>query len=322
MKYRNGIIFVSLSCLLITGAVLAVIDKGPPWHPSSGIYVRIDGNSVNLQEAVTSNMLRGTHTYASSGGQYHTLENIWVSKNGQEMNLLDMLNSAAVNPLCNPVLGNTVTQYTGPADKTVPYHYATRIEIISDGISLSLQEAIDSGMFNHPDFGTSCGECGQTILCDGTCSNPTNPDYGNSCGSCGGTVLCDGTCSVPTPGNYGEVCPETACSYAGTVECDGTCSSTPKARGTSCASDGTKTCDGSGNCLGWSGNGCTTCPNGVLSDSPASCTIYACNKDGTFGALQGRSKPNSWLPWGNYAPWCELRCGSDTTLYDWQQKPV
>jgi hypothetical protein len=70
-----------------------------------------------------------------------------------------------------------------------------------------------------PAFGQSCGSCGGTVLCDGSCSKSTPPDLGGTCGSCGGTVRCDGSCSVVDPIDLGQTC-----GCGGTVQCGGACS--------------------------------------------------------------------------------------------------
>jgi hypothetical protein len=95
--------------------------------------------------------------------------------------------------------------------------------------------------FDNPmNYGKACGSCGGTVKCDGTCSVVVS-NYGTTCGNCGGTVKCDGTCSVATPNNYGQTC-----GSCGTVKCDGSCSATtPPNYGTTCGNcGGTVKCDG------------------------------------------------------------------------------
>jgi len=90
--------------------------------------------------------------------------------------------------------------------------------------------------------GTSCGKCGGTVNCDGTCSIPTPSNLNNACGSCGGNITCDGTCSIPNPSNLGKACG--AC--GGKYLCDGSCSiSEPANYNQSCGNCGGKiTCAG------------------------------------------------------------------------------
>ena len=71
----------------------------------------------------------------------------------------------------------------------------------------------------------------------------TYGQYGQSCGLCGGTIKCDGTCSIPTPSNYGQ-----PCGNQGTIQCDGTCSRPCDSRqGQACGNCGTYDC--LGNCI-------------------------------------------------------------------------
>ena len=82
------------------------------------------------------------------------------------------------------------------------------------------------------------------------CHNNEPSNYGQSCGSCGGTIQCDGSCSISTPGNYGQQCNCGPCGCGGTIQCDGSCSGpnpTPSNYGQSCGNCGTIDC--SGNCF-------------------------------------------------------------------------
>jgi hypothetical protein len=95
---------------------------------------------------------------------------------------------------------------------------------------------------NTANYGKSCGSCGGTVQCDGSCSVNTPLKYGTSC-ACGGTIQCDGSCSANIPSNYGKGCG----SCGGVTQCDNSCSvSTPASFGKSCGSCGGVTqCDGS-----------------------------------------------------------------------------
>jgi hypothetical protein len=90
---------------------------------------------------------------------------------------------------------------------------------------------VDAGSSCSAQMGKSCGSCGGTYNCAGTCSVATPANFGKSCGSCGGVYACNGACSVATPSNYGQSCG----SCAGKYQCDGTCSvATPSNYGQSC----------------------------------------------------------------------------------------
>lgn len=71
----------------------------------------------------------------------------------------------------------------------------------------------------HADMGNSCGSCGGSVLCNGSCSVPTPANWNQSCGSCGGKINCQNQCSIPTPGTYGN-----PCNCGGTITCSGSCS--------------------------------------------------------------------------------------------------
>jgi hypothetical protein len=90
-------------------------------------------------------------------------------------------------------------------------------------------------------YGKTCGSCGGTYTCSGSCSVATPSNYGQTCGSCGGTYTCSGSCSVATPSNYGQTCG----SCGGTYTCSGSCSvATPTNYGQSCNCGGTYQCNG------------------------------------------------------------------------------
>jgi hypothetical protein len=102
---------------------------------------------------------------------------------------------------------------------------------------------IDNGQWGGCAAPVSCGSCGGTVQCDGTCSIPNPPNLGAACGSCGGTIQCNGACSIPTPSNLGRTCG----SCGGTIQCNGACSiPTPTGLGQPCGGgNGRRQCDGS-----------------------------------------------------------------------------
>jgi streptogramin lyase len=67
--------------------------------------------------------------------------------------------------------------------------------------------------------GDSCGSCGGTTRCDGSCTVDTPANYGEPCGECGGTWQCDRRCSAPTPSSYGASCQN----CGATIGCDDQC---------------------------------------------------------------------------------------------------
>ncbi|MCL5018561.1 MAG: hypothetical protein M1416_02215 [Candidatus Pacearchaeota archaeon] len=131
--------------LAVSVFVFAVVDKTNRWHSSTAdITLLIDSSEKTLQTAIDSGLLFGSHTYSvssSSPAGGHNADKIWVSVQDGEMNLIQALTSS--NSLCpaNPL----IIQYTGPADKSNAYHYATEIEVTISDSPMSLQDAIDSG---------------------------------------------------------------------------------------------------------------------------------------------------------------------------------
>jgi hypothetical protein len=100
------------------------------------------------------------------------------------------------------------------------------------------------GVTNKPD-GTVCplGTCS-----GGTCIGSCDPGVGGSCGDCGGTILCNGSCSISTPSNLGDSC-TTDCIATGIINCSGECEgSSFQPKCTPCGGGG-NFCDNNGNCI-------------------------------------------------------------------------
>src|SRR5260370_2858332 len=109
--------------------------------------------------------------------------------------------------------------------------------------------------------GQSCGHCGGSVTCAGTCSTPDPTGYGTSCGHCGGSVTCNGACSCATPPTWGQTCG----SCNGTVQCDGSC-------GPCACPTGQMACGGACvNLQGKRGNNCGACGHSCLSGRRPHC---------------------------------------------------
>lgn len=137
------------------------------------------------------------------------------------------------------------------------------------------------------DVGTSCGKCGGTVKCDGTCTIATPGNYGTGCGSCGGTINCAGACTVATPGNYGAGCG----SCGGVINCSGACTvNTPANFGAGCGScGGTINCSGACS-VGTPGNfgaGCGSC-GGTVNCSGACSVGTPSNYGASCGSCGGK----------------------------------
>jgi hypothetical protein len=105
----------------------------------------------------------------------------------------------------------------------------------------------------------------------------------------------------------------------------------PGLGGTTICVTPTGKCDGSGNCIGWTGIGCSGCPFGTTRYSTMGGYPYntACNKNGNQMAFKYTT--GIWTTWSySEARYCkheeEVSCGLtctdvETTNYEWRIKP-
>lgn len=350
MIKKRYFIFVFLIFFLFGGIFIinAAVDKTKAWHSGDNIWVKIDNTDRTLQYAITNNLLTGSHSYASSSTTAgHSADQIWASLNGVEKTLMNFLSASTptTNKLCDSSPGTLTTSYSSsPTDKSKAYHFTNQIEVNVGGI-MSLQEAIDNGKFNPSNFGQNCppGDANcinpGTIQCDEiTCSG----SYKASGTNCGTNLACDGNgnCVSTCVPNVGQSCDDgNLCTTGETTQCDGSCSGwSPVARGTNCEG-GYKACDGSGNCLRWTGTGCDSCPWGksdkLYKGSGIDVTYYVCILNGN----QGRSSAGAFAsptspPWSyseeNAAKCWQRQCSKmvlfwctkhSTSNFNWQIKP-
>ena len=152
------IFFILILEIIMVNAASGIVNKTKSWHPENNITISVDGNEVNLHQVINRRFFTENHNYSVSSSalfQGHNLDEIWVSVNGNEKSLMQFL------LLRYGLCGNSKTlYYTGPNNKSKPYHYATEIEITIDSSKMSLQDAIDSRTFCHPSCIPVCRNTG------------------------------------------------------------------------------------------------------------------------------------------------------------------
>lgn len=363
----NKLFYVAAGILIlvmISVGVYASLTAPNPGHTANQIFIKIGTYYVTLQNAVTKGYLAGTASPTASDSfpitsAYALASQVLITIAGQTMTLQQAFDTGALT---------TGVSQTGYSYTTSLFSYenASEINVSIGGQTMNLQQATDLKKLCVPktkavacsDLGYTCGTpsngCGGTINCGtcgvntecssssgGTCASTCVPSVGESCGSCGGIVQCGGSCSVLTPANFGASCTlsgDASCVTAGTIQCDGSCSGGYVAKGTDCNSAGTSACDASGNCLGWSGTGCSNCPFGTTElhcSSDNSNHWFCANQGNTY---QGRySWSGSWKSWSYNIKcltntwWEGARCGDEvcplsqpcynSNDIQWQMKP-
>jgi len=172
MSLRKGEICIGIILLIsVLGITTINALNTPEWHTADKISMikqscpsgtclwdsQWTNTIVNLEEITplktaiswTFNYLDYRDTVPMVGG--HNASQIWVKVRPTlvndyqtEMTLLKALKSSW--GLCPPDDIIDIT-YSGPTDKTLAYHYATEVEVTIDGVTESLQDAINGGTF-------------------------------------------------------------------------------------------------------------------------------------------------------------------------------
>jgi len=169
LKKRYIYAIIGLLILFIGIFVVnAVVDKTTKgWHSATKILIIVDGFTMTLQDAIDNNVFidGATTNYATSiSAPSHSADEIWISVEDGEMNLIQALSST--NKLC-PAFPLKTSYFSAPT--SLAYHFATEIEVTPD---TSLQDAINEGNF-----------------CVSSCiPNCTGKEWGND--GCGG--ICPG----------------------------------------------------------------------------------------------------------------------------------
>jgi hypothetical protein len=127
------------------------VNKNTKWQSSRDIFFSIpDLFSGDLQNAIETDLFNNPNIFASISSppniyEGHNSNEIWVSINGTEMTLAEAI---LTKNLCGSA--NPTTSYINAPD---PSHLATEIEIIRDGQTESLQDAINEGVFCVLNYG-------------------------------------------------------------------------------------------------------------------------------------------------------------------------
>ncbi len=284
MKKGEGLIFVLVFLLF---AVISHADA-LILHNASDFQMEIEGNPMALQQAVDSGyMRRVASSYAASGLTFmgeHSASQIWVNVDGAEKTLLDALRSA--DGLCGSQQYSTYESSGIPN----PGHLATEIQLLS---GKSLQQAINDGDF-----------CGCVAGAQKSCTV-----FSSECVKYVDYVACNGGICDVTCGDYG-IWP--GCNVESYV-----------ARGTNCGTDGWHSCDGAGNCEGFSGTGCTGITAGVVNGIGIKCWVLS-DSDGYYvgtNSLGTAFSTRNYEVQCSYECDCELSGSCDTCSRTWYIKP-
>jgi hypothetical protein len=328
---------VLIFSLILLFTSISFISASGGTHLSSSINIIVDGTSKSLNSFTSSDAI-GTHTYSAgtSIDPGHNANQIWVSVKDGEMTLLSALQST--DKLCpaNPIESLYIS-----ASIPNPSHIATEINLAN---GKTFQKAINDGDYCPPPINGGWGTV-ITQACSPTtgahtsyyyetkfCDNPFPANGGANCvaddstwttGILGGITTDNGItvpkgtlyesklhwdCQICTS-NVGQSC-TTDCIKVGTINCTGSCVASSakyyEAKGTDCGEGNTDgICDGKGNCIGWSGSGCDSCPFGsVVDNGPADLCAWTGNSETKYCKL-GTGNTGTWCgtQWASCLPW-------------------
>lgn len=244
---KEGICMSIILLISILGITSVNALNTPEWHTADKISIikqdcpsgtclwssQWTNTLVNLEEitplktaiSYTFNYLDYIDATPIIGG--HNASEIWVKVRPslynmytEEMTLLQALKTAW--GLC-PAYDITNTTYSGPTNRTTAFHYATEIEVTIDGVTTTLQDAINGGTFCWNYYwatgewtgGAGCGTITQTrtvnciqsdtgaIVDDSKCTEikpATSQSYYHQCywTYVGSTDVCCWGCSCPS----------------------------------------------------------------------------------------------------------------------------
>jgi hypothetical protein len=225
-------------------------------------------------------------------------------------------------------------------------HTADKILITVGGYKMTLQEAVDNNVFRNGatrSYTTTLpavGHLGSEIEVSTGKSLQDSINVGEFSSACtpGTTRTKDCDYLDTTCRNYNDV--TQTCQSNGYWN-DPPCNSyTNAAKGTTpCDGTDMKACDGAGNCLGWAGTGCGSCPWGntyytFYDPWPFEHAARYCNLNGNQGRFYKRIWGSGWTSWSydtKSARCWEYGCTKISlgvfcrdyaeTNYDWQIKP-
>jgi len=283
-------LFYIIIALVILGAIIVGVRAATtgfvapvnPGHNSSQVLISVGTNKyITLQDAVDSGYLLGQNfsnvriTLIPVTTPYELASQVIVTFKGQKMTIQQ---AVSTNVFINNAfqVGYSYTSVT-PIGGDV----ASNVNINTTSGNMTFQTAVNTGLAL-----LSSAHCLTGFVC------PQGQKIGNPC--------------YPTGLNG-------LCVNAGTITSSATCTGYSNlGLGTSCASDGTKTCNGKGICEGWSGYGCGGCPFGDSSDG-----AYSCCNPSTAESVGLVSYCNY------YVRSCSSgSCSTTDTDYSWSQKPA
>lgn len=152
---KRGICISIILLISIFGITMVSALNTEEWHSANKVsvsawYSMTLGRTIETLDDIVGLKLDATKfsesdaNFAVAGG--HKASEIWVSTKNGEMTLLQEINSGEKG-LCPRANISAELTYSGPTDKTKAYHYATEVEVTIDGVTTSLQSAIDGGVF-------------------------------------------------------------------------------------------------------------------------------------------------------------------------------
>jgi len=214
MVTKKNLFFISIILVCLVGIGLVISPGDSPiyevnGHSADDVLVMVGEYTMTLQEAIGDNLFDYSNTPLVNRDPSYTQElihgcdaiEIFVSVNGDEMNLQDAINSLSSNPgfFCSG--GGS---FSSPINVG---HSADEIKVIVNGEEMNLQKAIDDNKLCgcSPNWGQSCGGgvCRNpgTYNCGGICTGTTYQSVGTNCGSSTGcTWSCNGYGScIKTP---------------------------------------------------------------------------------------------------------------------------
>ena len=238
-----GAILVGVRATTTTGLIL----PANPGHNSTEVFIPVgNGNYITLQNAIDYGyfLQQNTSTIQMSllpvSSPYELASQVIITFKGQAMTLQQAINT-------NVFINNALqVGYSYTSALPIGGDYGTSTTVNTTSGNMTLQNAINTGLT------LLSSACLSGFIC------PQGQKVGNPCYPIGNAALC---------------------MNMGTITASATCTGYSFANaGTSCISDGSQTCNGKGQCEGWSGYGCSSCPFGSSSANVAgNLNDYCCN---------------------------------------------
>jgi hypothetical protein len=293
-KLTHRILYIILGIMILGAIIVGVrattttglVPPVNPGHNSSQVFIPVgNGNYITLQNAIDYGYLlqQNTSTIQMSllpvSSPYELASQVLITFKGKVMTLQQAIST-------NVFINNALqVGYSYTSTLPIGGDYGSNTNINTTSGNMTLQNAINGGL---------------TLLSSACLSGfwcPQGQKVGNPC----------------YPVQYNGLCMNW-----GTITTSATCTGYSFANpGTSCSTDGSLTCDGKGQCEGWSGYGCTGstgCRFGVSSSNG----YYCCN------ANPSENVPVLEYCAQDYSCHCPTSgsCSTCTNYYSWTTKPV